>query len=124
MTILLKVPSRSSWVGIDHTEFRALRVAAEKGSSRSIIDKAWTVIKDWFCGTKVGPAKECLLKLYSPQSADSEKLSAFRELKSLAAEPYQIRFVERKEPGRLSIWLFITGDAAIIQHDLVLDDPK
>lgn len=124
MANLLMVPGRSSCAGIDHTDFRALRLSAEKGSSRSMIEKAWTAIKDCFCGTKVGAAKDCLLKLYSAESTDAEKLSAFRELKNLAAEPYQKHFVERQEPSHLSIWLFIGPDAAIIQHDLVLDDPK
>lgn len=124
MAVLLRVPSRTSWVGIDHMDLRAIRQAAEQGSSRGMVDRAWTAIKDWFCGTKVGPAKECLLKLYSTHTTDAEKLAAFRELKSLVAAPYRKRFVERQEPGCFSIWLFISGDAAIFQRNLILDNSQ
>lgn len=120
MTTLLMLPGRFGGVNIDHTEFRSLREAADKGS-RSIFEKAWTVIKDWFCGTKADEAKDCLFALYSSKTTDEEKYLAFSQLKELVSFSYKSRFVERDDVDGTSIWIHITHDAAIFKHTIVSD---
>jgi hypothetical protein len=94
MRTLIKLSSDSSLAEIGLDTYNQIRARAESGKPLST--SKWLVdsTKDWFCGTKLCDAKNCLYDLVAAETSDHQRLQKFNQLKELIAPGFRDRFVE------------------------------
>lgn len=77
--------------------------AVDREHIGTLVDRIWTKISDWFCGTNRTEAKKLLFDLFSPMTDDDTKFESFHRLKGLVSPVYQDKFLETSVPGEYRV---------------------